>query len=338
MIGRFSSTLLRASPRIHHKGIIKTTASPTRPLAVLVRAITTTTTQVQAPYFCSVNGTPNVNPTVSVFDTSFQRGTGVFEVVRVLPGGMLRAVDLHLDRLERSCEFTKCPLPPRETLQKWLQEAATQGGEGSVRLMATQGAPDGIMGEPSVFIMWQPHPTWPKTISLLPMLAPWHPAGHWDTTKWLSYGPNVRSTSMSVDQGFTDALLLAHALPGAATTHVETCIEHMYVLDGPNFAIGWFCKDKLYFPCWNKLGLLQSTTQVLAAKAAQEILQIPVEEGVYRLSDILQADEAFVMSSTRGIIPVDSIGDTKSFSPPGPSALIPKLQNALDTLVAAMPA
>lgn len=322
MIGRFPSTLLKVRGIHQLRGIITTT----RPL--LVRAITT---QVQAPYFCSVNGTPNANPTVSVFDTSFQRGNGVFEVVRVLPGGMLRAVNLHLDRLERSCEFTKCPLPPRDTLQKWLQEAATQGGEGSVRLMATQGAPDG-MGEPSVFIMWQPHPTWAKTVSLLPILAPWHPAGHWDTTKWLSYGPNVRSTSLAVDEGFTDALLLAHALPGA--TQLETSIGNMYVLDGPNFAVGWFSQDKLHFPCWKKLGLLQSTTQVLAAKAAQEVLQIPVEEGVYRLSDILQADEAFVMSSTRGIIPVDTIG-TKSF-PSGP--LIPQLQNALEEMVATMPA
>jgi branched-subunit amino acid aminotransferase/4-amino-4-deoxychorismate lyase len=320
MIG---TLLRRASRRLHHhEGIIKA-ASP-----LLVRTVTT---QVEAPHFCSVNGIPNINPTVSVFDTSFQRGNGVFEVVRVLPGGMLRAVDLHLDRLERSCEFTKCPLPPRETLQKWLQEAAAQGGEGNVRLMATQGAPGG-MGEPSVFIMWQPNPTWPKTISLLPMLAPWHPAGHWDTTKWLSYGPNVHSTSMAVDEGFTDALLLAHALPGA--TQLETSIENMYVLDGPNFAVGWFSQDKLYFPCWNKLGLLQSTTQVLAAKATQEVSQIPVEEGVYRLSDILQADEVFVMSSTRGIIPVDTIG-TKSFLS-GPQ--IPKLQNSIEEMVASMSA
>jgi branched-subunit amino acid aminotransferase/4-amino-4-deoxychorismate lyase len=324
MIGRFSS-LLRASPRIQNKGIAKTT-SP-----LLVRAITTQT-QVQAPNFCSVNGTPNSNPTVSVFDTSVQRGNGVFEVVRVLPGGMLRGIDLHLDRLERSSKFTKCPLPPRETLQKWLQEAATQGGEGSVRLMATPGAPDG-MGEPSVFIMWQAHPAWPKTVSLMPMLAPWHPAGHWETTKWLSYGPNVQSTNMAVDEGFTDALLLAHALPGA--TQLETAIENMYVLDGPNFAVGWFAQDKLFFPCWNKLSLLQSTTQVLAAKAAQEVLQIEVEEGVYRLSDLLQADEAFIMSSTRGLIPVDSIGTTKSF-PSGP--LIPKLEKALDEMVTNMPA
>jgi hypothetical protein len=122
-----------------------------------------------------------------------------------------------------------------------LQEAATQGGEGSVRLMATKGAPNG-MGEPSVFIMWQPLPTWAKTFSLLPMLAPWHPAGHLETTKWLSYGPNVRSTSMAVDEGFTDALLPAHALPGA--TQLETAIENMYVLDGPNFAVGWFAQDK----------------------------------------------------------------------------------------------
>jgi branched-subunit amino acid aminotransferase/4-amino-4-deoxychorismate lyase len=108
----------------------------------------------------------------------------------------------------------------------------------------------------------------------------------------------------------------------------------MYVLDGPNFAVGWFSQDgnKLYFPCWKKLGLLQSTTQVLAAKAAQDILQIEVEEGVYRLSDMMQAQEAFIMSSTRGIIPVDTIGTTKNFPSSGP--LIPKLQEALEQMLA----
>ena len=117
-----------------------------RPLSGLHRFVST---------FASVNG-ERTDPralTVSAWDVSFQRGDGVFEVVRVLPGGKPRALSLHLDRLERSADAIQLPLPPRETLSDWCTAAAADGGIGSVRLMATKGAAEWD-APPTVFVMW----------------------------------------------------------------------------------------------------------------------------------------------------------------------------------------
>jgi branched-subunit amino acid aminotransferase/4-amino-4-deoxychorismate lyase len=218
-----------------------------------------------------------------------------------------------MDRLERSAKAMGVPLPARESVESWLQEAASNDphGEGCLRLVATIGGGGGVLppAPPNVYILWSPLPKWPAKFSLLPFEAHWHAAGKSETIKFLSYAPNVLSSRRATAAGFTDALLLASTSPKDPTT-VQTSLANMYVLDGPNMAIGWISQNSLYFPCWKQLGLLQSTTQVLAAQAGNEILNLPVHEGIYQLSNVLEADEVFVMSSTRGIIPVDRIGET----------------------------
>ena len=110
--------------------------------------------------FYSINGKRTAeSPKVSFFDQSFLRGDGVFEVVRILNGGKLRAIQLHLDRLESSAKQISYPFPSRSAIQQWLQEAAEAGGEGNVRLLATNGDPSDLnTTPPTVFISWSPLP------------------------------------------------------------------------------------------------------------------------------------------------------------------------------------
>lgn len=89
---------------------------------------------------------------------------------------------------------------------------------------------------------------WPSALRLMPLVAPWHPAGReegWETAKWLSYGPNVLSTSKAQRAGFDDALLLSRK-PG--WFGFSSDLEEAYVLDGPNFAVGWFRHDRFELP------------------------------------------------------------------------------------------
>ncbi|EOD23057.1 hypothetical protein EMIHUDRAFT_95642 [Emiliania huxleyi CCMP1516] len=317
-----------------------------RPLSSLHRFVST---------FASVNG-ERTDPralTVSAWDVSFQRGDGVFEVVRVLPGGKPRALSLHLDRLERSADAIQLPLPPRETLSDWCTAAAADGGIGSVRLMATKGAAEWD-APPTVFVMWQPLPSWPPSFSLQPAVAPWHAAGAdgWDAVKWLAYAPNLQSTRRAVAAGTLDALLLLAMIsassqrgrsqsPGGAKgaaepkgAQADDGLESLFVLDGPNFAVGWADESgALHFPDWRQLGLLQSTTQALAMRASETVLGRPAAEGVYQLSDVLHASEVFVMSTTRGCIPVHAIGGREWQIPPGGVAA--QLEAAIEEVAAA---
>mmetsp|Transcript_11823 Transcript_11823/g.34113 ORF Transcript_11823/g.34113 Transcript_11823/m.34113 type:complete len:330 (-) Transcript_11823:1863-2852(-) len=304
------------------------------------------------PYFASVNGEPVESPTVSTWDVSFQRGLGIFEVIRILPNGKLRAPDLHWDRMLSSADAidAKDALPPKHKMMEWMATAAESQGEGYIRIIVTLGAEDAnnealsTLAPPNVYIMWHPMPKWPSAFSLKPLYAPWHTAGkgNWNNNqpapKVTSYGPNVLSSRSAKRDGFTDALLLTDAAPSHSSVREAMDLAEMFVLDGPNFAVGWIGSSGksnkegsapcIYFPSSSELGLLKSTTQQLIMTIVkQEYPEWTIEEGIYRLQDMLDvADEPFVMSSTRGIIPVTTIGDVGRFEL-GP--FVPKLQRSL---------
>ena len=308
--------------------------------------------------FVSINGKVVTNfddAKISIWDTSFHRGDGVFEVMKLLPnekvingdddndddnssgnntGRKIRSLEKHLDRLQTSSNGVGCPLPSREILKQWLYQAAAAAHSscGCLRLIATKGGLGNKAAAvlSSVVISCSPLPVWPPTFTLLPLLAPWHPAGAkgWETPiKWTSYGPNVVSTRKAKHAGFTDALLLSSdRLPASGSSPPE--LKDCHVLDGPNFAIGWIADETLHFPCGSRLGLLPSITQSLIADSVANKLQLRVREGLYTLQDVLRAEGVFVMSTTRGVIPVTRIGTTVLSQ----SDIVRKLANLLDKL------
>lgn len=295
--------------------------------------------------FASVNGapTPAAKLTCSVWDVTFQRGDGVFEVCRIVKDttnemSKPRCLSLHLDRLERSANALDLPLPPRRDLEQWIRHAASQGGcPGIVRCMVTRGG--GMQGyghhlgeelkAPSMtFIMWQPLPTQPESVRLLALPAPWHPGGFggedFAAIKWLSYGPNIHSTRIAQKRGYDDALLLSRGSDDAPDSD-------RVVLDGPNWCIAWKRNDgTLCTPSWKELGLLQSTSCTIALQAAK-LMGMPVEEGTYTLGDIERhATAAWIMSTTRDVIPVVSIGTIEMTIDPETRY---NLLQAMDTIV-----
>jgi branched-subunit amino acid aminotransferase/4-amino-4-deoxychorismate lyase len=300
--------------------------------------------------FVSINGKRVVKSgadVISIHDTSFHRGDGVFEVMRIvrtnkdncddgLPCFRIRSLPQHMERLQTSACAVHCPLPPEETLMQWLQNAVDGANqEGSLRLIATKG--NTVQGiDPSVIITWSPLPQWPDTFTLYPLVAPWHPAGlpGWETPiKWTSYGPNIVSSQKAQDAGFTDALLLSpHRIQH---WEEEISLRDYHILDGPNFSIAFLqetatpdvqtttttttttrttttilSKPILHLPCNKTLGLLPSITQSRIAAIAQEQLGMEVVRNVYTLGQLLDmASEVYVMSTTRGIKTVTQIGE-----------------------------
>jgi branched-subunit amino acid aminotransferase/4-amino-4-deoxychorismate lyase len=283
-------------------------------------------------FFISINGKAIASKdgaTISIFDQSFHRGDGVFEVMRITKSeaetvASIRSLEQHMERLQTSAREVGCPLPSMETLKEWLNDALVGCGHrpGSLRLIATKGEATQDI-KPSVVLNWSPLPEWPATFTLLPVLAPWHPAGvvGWETPiKWTSYGPNIVSSQKAKDAGFTDALLLSpHRVerPVSPNTWKDVPVTDFHVLDGPNFAVG-FVQHKgdseavLHLPCNETLGLLPSITQARVAAIAQDSLGMTVKRGVYTLGELLElADEVLIMSTTRGVKRVAEIGSHK---------------------------
>lgn len=254
---------------------------------------------------------------LSVWDQTVQRGDGMFEVVRVLPNRKPLATDLHMDRLFDGAKVLDYAIPASRTeIASWIEQVSQDGGEGMVRVLLTRGSTNGSGAHipdfcvstdapPSVVVMWQPLPKWPAATRLLPLSAWWHPAGVWQTVKWLSYGPNMHMSRTAAKAGFDDAVL----------TSVRGD-----VLDGPTFAIGWFKDRTLYTPDKTALGLLPSCTLALALSCAQDI-GLRVVEGVFPLKTMLSADEVFVTSSTKDVLPVCAVGDTTYPAGPCTAAL-----------------
>jgi branched-subunit amino acid aminotransferase/4-amino-4-deoxychorismate lyase len=247
---------------------------------------TTTPTSTPNQRFVSINGKvidcETTDAAISIFDTSILRGDGVFEVMRVVvptkreegPQQGLRSelpyihsLSRHLQRLEISATAVGCPLPDFGLVRMWLEEAATAfghfhsdgiggGSGGYLRLIATKGEQE-VTIPPSVIIMSMPLAQWPDTFTLLPLIAPWHPAGlpGWEIPiKWTSYGPNVVSANKARKAGFTDSLLLSPHRVTVRSSNDEDSntndktffnewanvpLQEYHVLDGPNFAVAW---------------------------------------------------------------------------------------------------
>jgi len=252
---------------------------------------------------------------VSIFDIGFQRGYGCFEAMRTYDGCVFR-LDQHLDRLEHSAGNLRIRLPPRESLEAWCGRVG-KGGEGVLRVYVTGGLDARHLGRDNVVVVYlEPVPDIPASVRLDLIEAPWHADGRTSEltgAKTLSYGPNLAATLSARSRGFDDAALIG---------------QNDVVLEGPTFSLGWVRGGVLYTPSLDT-HILVSITRQATIEIADRI-EIPTEAGRYRSEHLLEADEVFVMSTVREVLPVTAVG-LVSYAP-GPVTL--RLRKGFEDLVA----
>lgn len=210
-------------------------------------------------------------------DDGLLRGDGVFEVARIY-GGRPFALDLHLDRMERSAAAIELPLdrPRLET------EAAAliAGGPDDclIRLVVTRAGRHVLTLEEL--------PTHTPTITLATVT--YSPTLILNGVKSLSYGANMQATRMAKSAGADEALFIR--LDGV-------------VLEPPTSSIFWATPEGvLRSPALNA-GVLDSITRRVIIEGTE------VEEGEFQLDDLLDASEAFLASTTREAHPITRIND-----------------------------
>jgi branched-subunit amino acid aminotransferase/4-amino-4-deoxychorismate lyase len=243
--------------------------------------------------------------TISVFDWAVLRGLGAFEVIRSVRGRLLHG-DAHFDRLERSLSLLRMAPPERAAVAEWASAVAAENDDGLIRVIVTSGgrdaASDPVEAPARTVVLWEPLPTLPNRLSLLPVRSPWHPATDQHAVagvKWLSYAPNMASTDMAVVAGFDDALL--------------TTMDDI-VLEMPTSSVAWVADGRIVTPSLD-LGILLSITRDLMFRCAARI-GLEVVEGRYPLSDVLGADEVLALSTGKLMMPVGRIGDVDIASGP----------------------
>jgi 4-amino-4-deoxychorismate lyase len=277
-----------------------------------------------------VDGQPALDP----LDLALVRGDAVFEALRVYAGRPFRLRE-HLDRLAASAAALALPLPGG--LEELATRAVAEAGNGDavLRLICTRGreeppaASDGPGpgpgpgdGGPAAFAICTELPASFEddrrrglrlvllTTAADPLVraaSPWLLPG----VKSISYATNMAAQRAARARGADDAVLVG--LGGE-------------LLEAPTANLWWRSGQTLLTPSLD-LGILAGITRSVLCDLAPG-LGLKVLEGVFTAEDVGAADEAFLSSSTREVMPVIEldgipVGDAR----PGPAAA--SLQAAL---------
>jgi 4-amino-4-deoxychorismate lyase len=257
----------------------------------------------------AVAGRGLVDPRAPVFtadDDALLRGRAVFETARVYSGRPFR-LDAHVERLARSSAHVRLPVPDADECRSLAALVVGEAGvdvDLSLRfywtgttLVATAATVASDLEEQ-------------RARGLRLAVVRWA-TGALASAKSTSYAENMAAQDGAVERGADDALLVAH--DGT-------------VLEAPTSNVWWREGSRLVTPTL-ALPILAGVTRAVAAELAPAA-GYEVVEGAFPLERLLGADEVFLTSSIREVMPVAAV-DTTGFEL-GPAAQA--LQDALRSL------
>ena len=237
---------------------------------------------------------PAEHAKISVLDRGFIFGDGVYEVIPVYSGRLFR-LQHHLKRLQNSLDGIrlKNPLP----LDKWVEllerlVKENDGGDQSVYLQVTRGVakrdhafPKNV--EPTVFAMCD------RVGEVPPELRQGVAAVTVDDLRWkmchiksIALLPNILLRQQALDMGATEAIMIrdGEVTEGAATN--VFIVRDATVATPP--------KSNLLLP-----GITRDLVVELCRKH-----KLPCEERTITDSELRNAEEVWLTSSTKEVIPV----------------------------------
>jgi branched-chain amino acid aminotransferase len=260
---------------------------------------------------------PPAEARVSVFDRGFLYGDAVFEVLRTY-GGVPFALDEHLARLRRSAERVAIELPVDDrTLRDEVERAVLASGnvESYVRVVVTRGSgplsldPDTAEHPLRVVLVEAVTPPPAEAYARGVGAVFVHTRRAVDETsaagaKVTNYLANLLAVREAKSRGAHEALIV-----DASGHVVEGASSNVFVVHGGRVATP---------P--ESAGILAGITRarILAAAGA---LGFPVEERELSVADVAEADEVFITSSIREVLPVVRVdGRSVGTGMPGPVA------------------
>ena len=279
-----------------------------------------------------INGAlkPRNEAVVSVFDSGFVLGDGVWEGLRVV-GGHPAFLDAHLDRLFEGAKAIMLDIGlDRAGLTRAIYatlEANAMRGDGvHVRLMVTRGVKRTPYQDPRVTVG-------PATIVIIP--------------EYKTASPDTAANGLSlftvhVRRGYPDVQdpkLNSHSKLNCITACIQAYTagaDEALMLDPHGFVAT--CNSTHFFivrkgEVWTSTGeyCLGGITRGNVIALCREA-DIPVFEKRFSLTDVYGADEAFVTGTFAGVVPVHTIDGRRIRDGRGP--MVDRLQGLYRTLVA----
>jgi branched-chain amino acid aminotransferase len=275
-----------------------------------------------ASILINVNGElkPRAEAMVSVFDSGFMLGDGVWEGLRVHKG-RLAFLDRHLDRLFEGAKAIAMDVGiSREALTGRLDETLDANGmdEGAhVRLMVTRGVRSTPYQDPRVVVT-------PATIVIIAEYKEPDPAVYERGLKLFTV--HVRRGDPAVqDQKINSHSKLNCILASIQATQAGA--DEALMLDPHGFVAT--CNSTHFFivrkgEVWTSSGkyCLGGITREVVLEIAREA-GIPAIEKDFSLTDVYGAEEAFVTGTFAGIVPVREV-DGRALECRGP--MVERLQ------------
>jgi branched-chain amino acid aminotransferase len=273
-----------------------------------------------------VNGAlvPRAEATVSVFDSGFMLGDGVWEGLR-LHRGKLAFLEAHLDRLYEGAKAIAMDIGlSREQLARRLYETieanGMTGAQGvHIRLMVTRGVRSTPYQDPRVVIS-------PATIVIIPEYKAPLPA---------TVETGIRLFTVHVRRGdpaVQDPKLNSHSKLNCITAciqAIEAGADEALMLDPHGFVAT--CNSTHFFivvgsgEVWTSDGryCLQGITRANVLEICKA-KGIPARETTFSLTDVYSASEAFVTGTFAGVVPVTEVDGRKLTEGRGP--MVARLQ------------
>jgi branched-chain amino acid aminotransferase len=236
----------------------------------------------------SVDGAigPAEEARIPVTDEGLTRGDGAFEVMR-LYGGRPFALEEHLARLDHTSAGLRLDWD-REAVRAESVALLERAGEvdGLLRIVLTRGGRRILTVEP---LPVRPAVARVGTVTYAPTRV-------LDGLKTLSYAANMLAGRLAREQGFDEALFVT---------------PHGRVLEGPTWSFFWVLGGRLYTPPLEDR-ILPSITR------AYVIEECEATEQPCTLDDIATAEEAFIASTVRVVMPIAVIDEVEIPAAPGP--------------------
>jgi branched-chain amino acid aminotransferase len=276
-------------------------------------------------FFASVNGeiSPAAQARVSVLDNGFTFGDGVYETLRTY-GGRPFHLDRHLDRLRASADMLGIAIPVRDEalaadLDRLLEAAANP--ESYIRIIVTRG-----VGEISYRFDRVQGPT---IVMAARAYEPFSDAQYRDGIPVIISSLR-RNSPRALDPAMKSCNLINNILAvreAQARKAAEPLMlnERGDVAEGASANVFIVSGGTLVTPPLRD-GILPGVTRALVLERARE-LGIEVREQSIRVSTLLAADEAFITSTLKEVMPIATVDGTPiGNGKPGP--VTKRLQDA----------
>jgi branched-chain amino acid aminotransferase len=264
---------------------------------------------------------------ISVFDRGFLYGDSVYETIGTAHGRLFAARD-HLVRLERSAERIGLRCPPRSEIERAIAETVKAAGnpESRVRVMLTRGSGkldlDPATSDDTQLI-----------VIVSPLGAP--------TSEMYARGVAVavvtitRNSPRAIDPAvksgnyLNNVLALGEARRRSGAYEAILCADDGCIAEGATSNIFAVRNGEIWTPP-AAVGILDGITRAKVIDLSRQH-GIPLVERRFSPDELRGADEAFITSATRAVLPVTTV-DQKPVGAGVPGPVTRRLMALYDEL------